>query len=615
MTTQAQHVAADAVAHTLDAPRPLRICHIVSADSWAGAEVQVATTAAYLIERPSVSLTAVLLNEGSLAHELRRLGVPMTVVDERRTSAVGILRFLTRFLKANDIELVHTHRYKESVLGTIAAKLAGVPYVVRTVHGLREPMTGWNGLKFRVYEALDKATLLCFADLVIAVSKRMADTLRDSGYRPTTVTHVHNGVHLRKVCAARNAEHVRRELGLEQRTLVIGTAGRLSPVKAHLGLLRAATLILQKEPSARFLIAGGGPLRDDLLAAAARLHIDDKCLFVGPRADVYDLMSAMDIFVLPSLDEGIPMAILEAMALGKPVVATAVGGIPEVVHHRVTGLLVAPGDEQALADACLELALDRDWAQALGARAKRKVQEEFTHESNGQALLAAYRSVTLVPKSGAVRVHERQRGGFSEHVGVLTLCWGLTRKLLEYVTRRVGHAVERRRMKRIRRNPTALRTALRSAKSLLVVCHGNIIRSPFAACLVAQALGEQRTISISSAGLEAMSGRSPHPTALLTATKRSVDLSGHTASRLSSERVATSDMIFVMDIPQLVALRKRFPEAAGKTFLLTCLAPEAPMEIEDPVEGGESVFQACFDHISRAVSPIARVLSGSAPPR
>jgi protein-tyrosine-phosphatase len=156
---------------------------------------------------------------------------------------------------------------------------------------------------------------------------------------------------------------------------------------------------------------------------------------------------------------------------------------------------------------------------------------------------------------------------------------------------------------------------LRSAKSLLIVCHGNIIRSPFAARLAAQALGEQRAISISSAGLEALSGRSPHPTALLTATRRSVDLSGHTASRLSSERVAASDLIFVMDIPQLVTIRKRFPEASGKTFLLTSLAPEALMEIEDPFEGGESVFQACFDHISRAVGPIARVLSGSAPPQ
>src|SRR3954447_14875737 len=115
MTPQAQHVPAETGAHAVDAPRPLRICHIMSADLWAGAEVQLATMAAYLVERPNVSLTVVLLNEGALGQELRRIGVPVAVVDESRTSSVGICRFLTRFLKANDIELVHTHRYKESV--------------------------------------------------------------------------------------------------------------------------------------------------------------------------------------------------------------------------------------------------------------------------------------------------------------------------------------------------------------------------------------------------------------------------------------------------------------------------------------------------------------------
>ena len=141
----------------------------------------------------------------------------MTIVDETATSALGILRRLTRFFRDNDIDLVHTHRYKDSVLGTIAAKLAGVPHVVRTVHGLREPMTGWDRLKFRVYEALDRMTLLCFADLVIAVSMRMADTLRASGYRPTSVTHIHNGVDLEAVVPTRTADAVRRELGIDPR--------------------------------------------------------------------------------------------------------------------------------------------------------------------------------------------------------------------------------------------------------------------------------------------------------------------------------------------------------------------------------------------------------------
>lgn len=572
----------------------IRVCHVMSADLWAGAEVQLATTASYLVERPDVSLTAVLFNEGRLADELRRLGIDVTVVDETRNSAFRVLTFLTRFLRANQIELVHTHRYKDCVLGTIAAKLAGVPHVIRTVHGLREPMTGWDHLKFRAYEALDKAVLLCLADRVIAVSKQMADTLQDRGYRPAMVTPIHNGIDLRKVIARRQRDDVRRELGIDASKILIGTVGRLSPVKGHDSFLRAARLILEQEPGARFLIAGGGPLEDELGALARQLQLDDACLLVGPRADVYELTSAMDMFVLPSLNEGMPMAILEAMALGKPVVATAVGGVPEVVQHRVTGLLVPPGDERALADACLELARDREWAARLGAQARRVVEEEFSHEQNGQALIDAYRGV---------------RRQYCNHVSALGLGLGFAQKVLEYGARKLRHASGRRQMNRIRRSPAALRSALKNGKNILIVCHGNIIRSAFAANLIRQALGEQASVSIASAGLEAMPGRSAHPTALVTAAARRVDLSSHAASPLDPGLVAKSDAIFVMEIPQLVELRRRFPEARAKTFLLSCLAPETPLEITDPVDGDESVFQACFDHITRAVRPVVSVLA------
>lgn len=145
-----------------------------------------------------------------------------------------------------------------------------------------------------------------------------------------------------------------------------------------------------------------------------------------------------------------------------------------------------------------------------------------------------------------------------------------------------------------------------------MVCHGNIIRSPFAARLVAQALGDHGRVSISSAGLAAISGKPPHPTAVLTATTHRVDLRNHTASPVRAETVARHDVIFVMDVPQLMVMRKRFPEARAKTFLLTCLASDAPLEIRDPVDGDELRFQVCFDHISRAVHPLVRTLCHTA---
>jgi len=372
---------------------PLRVCHVIGADLWAGAETQAASALAYLVEQPAITLTAVLFNEGRLADELRRLGVSVIVLDETRTSTLGIFLGLVRVLRAHRFDLVHVHKYKDGVLGSIAARLAGVPCIVRTMHGLAEPLRGWNQLKARVYEALDRLTLECLADLVIAVSQRMTEALWESGYQPTRVTCIRNGLDLQQVKSVGTPTDVRRALGIEPGSLVIGTVGRLSAIKGHVHLLRAAQQVLTRERWARFLFVGDGPLRNELLITAAELKLGAACAFPGARRDVYDVVSAMDIFALPSLNEGIPMSMLEAMALGRPVVASAVGGIPEVIQDRVNGRLVPPGDEAALAAACLELASDPELARAMGARARQTIEDSFSHERCGSALLNVYQSV------------------------------------------------------------------------------------------------------------------------------------------------------------------------------------------------------------------------------
>jgi glycosyltransferase involved in cell wall biosynthesis/protein-tyrosine-phosphatase len=582
----------------LESASPMRVCHIASGDLWAGAEVQLATCAAYLAARAEISLSAVVLNEGPLAERLRWLGIDVVVLDERKRGPIEILITVARFLAQRKIDLIHTHRYKENILGTLAAKLAGVPHVVRTVHGLNEALNGWRRVKMEAYEALDKVILWSCADVTIAVSRRIAEALVMSGLTPARVTCLPNGVDLDRVKPARAPEDIKRELGLDPGALVVGTVGRLSPVKGHDCLLRAAPLILQQAPHVRLVVVGDGPRKPELVRRAAQLGVAGRCIFVGSRNDVYDLMAAMDIFVLPSLDEGIPMALLEAMALARPIVATSVGGVPEIVQHRSTGLLVQPNDERALADACLELTVSREWARTLGARARRIVATEYSQTRNGQALLDLYRRL-----SGADKADGRaSRLAFPVQ-------W-----LLRHTRRRLDNAIERWRMHRVRSNPTAVATALRSAHTILIVCHGNIIRSAFAACALVQRLGDRSRVSVVSGGLEAVPGDPAHPTALASATSLGFDISGHRAVRVTPEQVASADLIFVMEIAHLRAMRQRFPDACAKTFLLTCLAPDTPLEIRDPVAGGEAVFRECFDHIIRAVRPIAPILHDATRP-
>ena len=575
----------------------------MSADLWAGAEVQVATLTSFLAACPEIDLFVVLFNEGELAGELRRRAIPVTVIDERRNNGFRIVVSLAGFFKAHRIDLIHTHRYKDNLLGILAAKLARVPRVVRTIHGLTEPMRGWPRAKYRVFETLDRLALWYFADIVIAVSRHTAEALKASGYRPSSIRCIHNGVDLAGVRTVRDRDAVRRELGLAAGGILIGTVGRLTEVKAQDDFLRAAVHILAQQPAARFLIVGDGPLEAGLRRLAAELGLTRQVVFAGSRSDVFDLTAAMDVFVMPSLAEGTPMALLEALTLGTPVVATAVGGVPEIVTHRSSGLLVPPWDPRALASACLEAATDGQLAQLMCARARQVVAAGFSRESNGGSVMEAYRAIATPTTPGT---------GTAMQPGVLGLCSSLVRGLFAYASRRCTEAVEReierRKVRRLRRNPTRLTTALRTARRLLIVCHGNIIRSPFAARLVAQALHDHGRVSVLSAGLGAVAGCPPHPTAALIATARSVDLSGHAASPLAAETVAASDVIFVMDVPQLLAMHDRFPEARDRTFLLTSLAAGTPLEIADPVDGDESRFQRCFDHISTAVRPIVHAL-------
>jgi glycosyltransferase involved in cell wall biosynthesis/protein-tyrosine-phosphatase len=582
----------------------LRVCTIMSADLWAGAEAQVATAASYLANRPDVILTAVLFNHGWLERELTALGVETAVVDERHHTRREIVAFLTRFLRAHAVDLVHTHRAADNVLGSLAARLAGVPHLVRTVHGLREPMRGWARVRLAASETIDKAALWLCADRIVAVSRATSEVLARSGYRPGAITTIHNGIDLQRVRAAHPRDTVRRALGVDPAALLVGTAGRLAPVKGHEYLIGAAARIAEARPDVRVVIAGSGPRRRELQALARSLGVDRRCLFVEPPVDesigVYDLVGALDVFVLPSLSEGIPMALLEAMALGTPVVASAVGGVPEVVCDCATGRLVEPRSAIAIADACLELSQRPAHATILAAAARAAVAERFSRERNGQALAQLYLDVA-----------DDRPADTAPRVSVAAILLAPLVSLLSRVRRRTRRTVERRRAERLRRNPASMVAALGRAERVLVVCHGNIIRSPFAARLIERLVqARARAVTIASAGLTAESGRPSHALAIAAAAPRCVDLRDHAARRLTRDDVREADAILVMDVDQHLEVRRLHPSAMSKTFLITSLAADTPLEVRDPVDGDASVFQTCYEHLTCAVQPIVRVLAG-----
>jgi protein-tyrosine-phosphatase len=249
----------------------------------------------------------------------------------------------------------------------------------------------------------------------------------------------------------------------------------------------------------------------------------------------------------------------------------------------------------------------------LGTAGRRVVAERFSSEHSGRALFAAYRSVALVStlaRRGA-SPPPPQEGAVDTQIGPAWFCYESARLFAKRAARKIRCWIAKREVGRLRRNPRPLLERVRRARTILMVCHGNIIRSPFAAELAKQALNGKRRVEIASAGLQAKPGNAVPPRALRMASGRRIDLASHTASPLTSELVATSDLILVMDIPQLVTLRQRFPDARNRTFLLTCLAPDTPLEVADPVDGDEGMFHRCFEHITRATRPVIRAIAAA----
>ncbi len=377
----------------------LRICHIASGDLWAGAEVQIAGLLRSLQHFPDLELSAVLLNKGRLAEELSALGIPVTIYDEASLTSWGILQSLCSYFQEQRPHIIHTHRYKENILGSLAAKFSPHPVVIQTVHGLQERLGGWKRVKLGVYSWGNRMVTRWTAQGIIGVSQEMSAVLQRTFPR-TQVVYIPNGIDRRRVIPAVRAEVKRKELDIPAEALVIGTVCRLTPIKGIEYLLTAVSQLAKERElgEIRVLIAGDGPLRSELEDLATALDIGHKTLFLGMRADVYDLMSLFDIYVLPSLHEGIPMALLEAMTLGCPVVASRVGGIPEMINDGIEGRLVPPQDVPALREAIRELLLSNTLRKEMGQAAQKRISQDYDGQRMAGRVRELYWSIVRSSK-------------------------------------------------------------------------------------------------------------------------------------------------------------------------------------------------------------------------
>ncbi len=304
-----------------------------------------------------------------------------------------------RHLKRGRYDIVHTHSSKPGVLGRLAARLAGVPVVVHTIHGF--PFHDFmNPLLMRAAMGLERV-LARFTDRLITVSRlNLEKAVRLGLGKPEQFVNIYSGIDFDKFDVRVDPAAKKRELGLQNGEPLVGMVGRLSTQKAPQNFVRALARVLERRPEVRFVIVGDGELRDRVERLARRLGVESRLTILGYRDDVPELLPALDVYVLPSLWEGLGRSLTEAMYTGRPVVVTRVEGVPELVEDDRTGLLVEPNDVAALAEAILTLLTDREKAQRLGRAAQQRVTDAFRAEAMVQALERLYVE-TLAEKRGA----------------------------------------------------------------------------------------------------------------------------------------------------------------------------------------------------------------------
>ena len=353
----------------------LRIMEMIDKPSLGGGQTALLLLAVNL-DRSRFEVVIASGSDGPLAEEARQKGIAYIPVSLGKRLSLRPAGEIAAVLRENKIDILHTHGGIAGLHGRSAARHAGTPAVVHTLHGIhylhyRNPFLRrlYVLLERRYSRSTDRLILVCQSDLRQARRHRLAPEEK--------MTVVLNGTDFRQELGADDIARKRSDLGWPPGQPVVGTVARLHRQKGVSNLLRAAPQILRAFPEARIAVVGDGPQGDNLRSEAQRLGLEGRFLFLGERKDAAAVMALLDVFVLPSLWEGLPFVLVEAAALGKPIVATAVDGVPEILEDGKTGLLVPPRNPSALADAIIRLLKDKEEARRLGERARTLVPPRF----------------------------------------------------------------------------------------------------------------------------------------------------------------------------------------------------------------------------------------------
>ena len=347
----------------------MKILQFVEGGPRYGAAVSIRNLVSGLVEL-GVDVRFAAYRGRPMAEEMRAAGIPVTEIDARSKLDPRAIRQLRELVASQGIQVLHTHLSSATINGAMAGRISRVP-VVSTVHGMNRKWT------------------YGFSSHIIAVSQAVKRHLVGQGVAPEKISVVYNGIPMPALSDLPSPAEAKAALGIPRSAPVYGTVSRAHLNKGIQFALRAMPAILRAQPEARYVFLGDGKHLAELKTEASSLGLGERAIFLGFRDQVYPVLRAMDIFVFPSLMEAMGISAVEAMAAGVPVVASDVGGIPEVIGDGL-GVLVPAGNTDRIAEECVRLFADAELRSGLAHAARESALDRFTTRKSAEGVLAVY---------------------------------------------------------------------------------------------------------------------------------------------------------------------------------------------------------------------------------
>ncbi|MEW6002430.1 MAG: glycosyltransferase [Nitrospirota bacterium] len=358
--------------------QPINVLHVIPKLSVGGVENQLLMVLKKYDRERFFPLVCSLSDKGDLGREIEDAGIEVVCQNKlKHRFDWTIVKDIYSLIKHRNIKIVRTHQYHANLYGRLAASMARVPCIIASVHNVYT-------IDKKIHRRIINRYLARFTDKIVAVSEAVKDDiLRFDGLSEDKVTVIYNGIEKERFLNG-NGNLIRSELAISLDAPIIGTVGRLTVQKGQKYLLEAISKIKTKFPRIVLLIVGDGPLKEELKGYSKILNISDNVLFLGTRRDIPALLAAMDIFVLPSLWEGLCNSLIEAMAAGKAVVATDIAPIREVLDSKKVGIVIPAEDSDAIAASIETLLQKRSLTEALGRAARERAFFSFDIENTAE---------------------------------------------------------------------------------------------------------------------------------------------------------------------------------------------------------------------------------------